>query len=395
MAITTKSMDATVVRSFGSSSVAVTSNENTRDASLPLHRVSDSVLYLVTQTPSRKPCMAGAGLYNSACLALTAVFSEQIIFDIVYPLRVNSGSPQSQALSDLSRLALIFGDTFREKSDMSAVTCDLLSAFQSFRDSMFILRVPAVSDWYACVLGATTPLGMPEIDSLRAAILTCTRALSQANLLYLSASHAPIPVHHAQSDIFAHISLSAVRSDGGQPITEHSPASAATAGGASMRSCSTFENDLTEPMAIAISLALDSEPVQNVLLNLTRTGFAQHARSVCNLLSAAKTLRILQQQGDVLADFAQAVMVEFAVLRSAMADIKSADLDYWVASFSGHARRTSVPTAHDVDSLVRAFLICFQLLTEAGLLFPASRSASLQLAEYPPGTDRVNATVLL
>jgi hypothetical protein len=230
-------MDATVVRSFGSSSVAVNSIDNARDAAIPAHRVSDFVLYLVTQPPSRKMFLAGAGLYNSVCLALTAVFSEQSIFDVVYPLRVNGGGPQSRALADLSRLALIYGDTFREKTGLTAVTSDLLSAFQSFRESMFILRVPAVSDWYACVLGATTPLGMPDIDSLRAAILTCTRALSQASLLYLSASQSPAPVPHAQSDIFAHISLSAVRSDGGQPTTEHPPASAATAGSASMRSC--------------------------------------------------------------------------------------------------------------------------------------------------------------
>ena len=192
--MTTNSMDATVVGSLGSSSVAVNSIDNVRGAAIPLHRVSDSVLYLVTQTPSRKMFLAGAGLYNSVCLALTAVFSEQSIFDVVYPLRANGGSPQSRALSDVSRLALIYGDTFREKIDLSAVTSDLLSACQSFREGMFLLQISAVSDWYACVLVATTHLGMPEIDSLRAAILASTRALSQANLLYLSASLAPTPV---------------------------------------------------------------------------------------------------------------------------------------------------------------------------------------------------------
>ena len=130
--MTTITMDATVVRSLGSSSVAVNSIDNARDAAIPLHRVSDSVLYLVTQTPSRKLFLVGAGRYNSVCLALAAVFSEQSIFDVVYPLRVNGGSPQSRALSDLSRLALIYGDTFREKTDLGAVTSDLLTAFHFF-----------------------------------------------------------------------------------------------------------------------------------------------------------------------------------------------------------------------------------------------------------------------
>ena len=80
-------MDATVVRSLGSSSVAANSIGDARNAAVPVHRVSASVLYLVNQTPSRKMFLAGAGLYNSVCLALAAVFSEQSIFDIVYPLR--------------------------------------------------------------------------------------------------------------------------------------------------------------------------------------------------------------------------------------------------------------------------------------------------------------------
>ena len=89
----TNSMDATVVRSLGSSSVTVNSIDNVRGAAIPLHRVSDSVLYLVTQTPSRKLFPASAGLYKQQCMLGTCC---GFLRSIYFRHRVSASGQQRQ-----------------------------------------------------------------------------------------------------------------------------------------------------------------------------------------------------------------------------------------------------------------------------------------------------------
>ena len=198
-------MDATGVRSFGSSSVAASHSLQARAP-----RVAASVLpSLLAPPPLDTEKLAQGGKYDDVCIALAAVFKNPYVLDVISPILAGFGGLKTDTLKTLSRRALRFGDTYRENGDIRPLSAELLSSFNAFRQDLLRLNSPHLQDWFTVALCSLGSISDDDIQSLTSALLSSCLVLSHAGML-LAPHIAGGPASNAQSAALFPDSLSGV-----------------------------------------------------------------------------------------------------------------------------------------------------------------------------------------